>query len=733
MKRIIWIPVLTLIALAGLRGQPQQGGTVTGRVLSRENNEPLQGANVTLEGSVLGASSGAGGDFLLRNIPPGRHSLQVSMIGYRAKRVSDFSVISGDTSVFTFELEPAPVEAEPVVVTAARREQLLTEVPASVSVVGEASLEYRNSVTVDDALRYVPGVHMTQTQVDIRGSAGYSFGVGTRVLILVDGIPLITGDTGEINWESIPVSQIERIEVVKGAASALYGSSALGGVINIITRSPGEHPETRLRVYGGLYDLPKYRSWQWTGDSRTLSGIQAGYRGKSGDLSLSASIDRTLNDGYRQNDYWKRWNGTLRLGYDISPYQAAGLFFSILEQRRGSFLYWRDFEHAFEPPADELRQSVYSVRWNLGGSYREFVSDRLFYSARFSWFKSRWSDNVPSQYDSAGSNSRSDVVNGEIQANAQLTARQTLVGGLSGNLQSVDADTIFGRHNGHGAAAYLQDEILLDEPLRLTLGGRFDYQSIEGLDAVSQFNPKVGLVYSLPDSTAIRFSGGRGFRAPTVAEIFTTSTAGGVAIHPNPGLQPERSWSADLGASHPFGGNVEADFSLFRNEFWDLIEPGFGADGVVHFENITRALIYGVELTLNASFPTSAITHQLSYTYMDPRDVTSGDVLKYRPRNLFYYSVHARVAPFSFGADARFLSRIDRIDDSFVTLGIIPGGDERVPIYVVDVRAGADWTMGGLPVTAVLQVNNLLQYYYVELIGNVAPTRNVVLTLETRI
>ncbi len=736
MRLTFWLTALTILSLPGLRGQSQAGSTVAGQVVSGENGAPLEGANVTLEGTVIGAPSGPNGRFVLRRIPSGIHTLLVSIIGYRAKRIPDIAVSEGDSAEVRIVLEPAPVEAEPIVVTAGRMEQLLQEVPASVSVIGQTTLEYRNAVTVDDALRYVPGVHMTQTQVDIRGSSGYSFGVGTRVLILIDGIPLITGDTGEINWESIPVSQIERIEIVKGAASALYGSSALGGVINIITRSSGrssgERPETRVRMYGGIYDLPKYQSWKWTQDSRTLSGIATGYRAQFNDLTVAAGVDRTLNDGYRRNDYWKRWNGTLRLGYDISPYRAAGLFFSILEQRRGSFLYWRDFNHAFEPPEEELRQSVYSVRWNLGGSYREFVSERFLYSGRFSWFKSRWSDNVPSQYDSAGSNSRSDVVTGEAQANLRLSPGQMLIGGISGSVQSVDADTIFGRHDGRGAAAYLQDEIRVSEPFRLTLGGRFDYQSIEGLDAVSQFNPKAGLVYSLPDSSAIRFSAGRGFRAPTVAEIFTTSTAGGVAIHPNPGLKPERSWSAELGGVHSFSESIQGDCSFFRNEFWDLIEPGFGPDGVVHFENITRALIYGVELTLNLSFPTRSITHQISYTYMDPRDQTSGDVLRYRPRNLLYYTGQARIAPFSFGVDARYLSRIERIDDSFVTLGIIPGGDERVPITVVDVRAGADWTLAGLPITTVLHLNNILQYYYVELIGNIAPVRNVVLTLETR-
>ncbi len=642
-------------------------------------------------------------------------------------------VSSGDTMHLNIELEPAPVQTEPIIVTASKREEAPEDVPASVSIVDDRLLSYRNAITVDDALRYVPGVYVTQSQVNIRGSAGYSFGVGTRVLLLLDGLPFISGDTGEIIWESLPASQIDRIEVVKGAASALYGSSALGGVINVITKPASEIPEAGVRLYGGMYDLPKFQTWRWTDEMRFFSGVHLSYARRIGDFNLATAIDRMQNDGYRQNDYWKRWNGSARLGLTISPYQSASVSFSILEQRRGSFLYWKDFDHAFQPKTDQLGESIYSVRWNVSGGYRRYVSDQFLYSARFSWFRSRWDDNIPSQYDSAGSNSRSDHVAAELQAEYRLSPDQLLIAGIAGSLEETDADTIFGRHSGQGGAVYAQDEIGFLNPMRITFGGRFDYQRLGTLEPVSQFNPKLGLVYRLPDSSSVRFSVGRGFRAPSAAEVFTTSTAGGVVILPNPDLKPERSWSLDLGGSHTFGPWVHGDLSFFRNEFWDLIEPAFGTDGVVHFQNITRALIYGAEMTLNLSLLSGDLQSQVSYTYMVPRDVTTGDILKYRPRNLLYLSTQLYERPFRLGVDLRILSRTEQIDDEFVTLGIIPQGDQRVAIYVADLRIGADWTLGGLPMTSTFHVNNLFQYYYVELIGNMAPTRNFVFTLETRI
>ena len=121
-----------------------------------------------------------------------------------------------------------------------------------------AEIRQRNSTSLDDALRYVRGVNMTGTQVNIRGSSGYSLGAGSRVLMLLDGIPFFAGDTGELNFEAIPMGQVDRIEVVKGASSALYGSNALGGVINIITKPIPETPETIVRTYGGMYNRPTY-------------------------------------------------------------------------------------------------------------------------------------------------------------------------------------------------------------------------------------------------------------------------------------------------------------------------------------------------------------------------------------------------------------------------------------------------------------------------------------------
>jgi len=252
----------------------QEKGSVSGYVFNSETKEKIVGANISIEGTVLGTTTNADGHFVIRNLPAQKYNLICSMIGFKRKVVEEVFVKENEDVSVEIYLEPLPVQTQPVVVTASKREQSISEIPVALSVVDEKLLMQRNSVAVDDALRYVPGVSFVQSQVNIRGSTGYSKGVGTRVLILVDGLPMLSGDTGEIIWESFPVNQIERIEIVKGAGSALFGSSALGGVINIITKSASETPETHLQLYGGMYDSPYHDKWKWNDETQFVNGIR---------------------------------------------------------------------------------------------------------------------------------------------------------------------------------------------------------------------------------------------------------------------------------------------------------------------------------------------------------------------------------------------------------------------------------------------------------------------------
>jgi len=196
-------------------------GTLEGTVKDAETGQPVVGANVTLRSSFIGAATDARGKFRISRISAGSYAVVFSMLGYQRTTVEGVSVVRGQARSLEISLRPVPLQIDPVIITANKREQSLQEVPVSVATVTARMIAERNNITLDDALRYIPGVNVLSDQVNIRGSSGYNRGVGSRVLVLLDGLPYITGDTGEINWESIPMFEVDRLEVVKGAGSAL--------------------------------------------------------------------------------------------------------------------------------------------------------------------------------------------------------------------------------------------------------------------------------------------------------------------------------------------------------------------------------------------------------------------------------------------------------------------------------------------------------------------------------
>jgi len=134
----------------------------------------------------------------------------------------------------------------------------------------------------------------------------------------------------------------------------------------------------------------------------------------------------------------------------------------------------------------------------------------------------------------------------------------------------------------------------------------------------------------------------------------------------------------------------------------------------IQWNNVTKACVQGVETSFKLGLFDGGLLYSLGYTYVSPEDLTTHDLLKYRPRHLLYTSATARIGPFTAGADFRYLSEVDRIDIELVQLGIIPDGDELVPIHVADFRIGADFSFGGIPCTATVNVNNAFQHNYVE-------------------
>ena len=727
---------LTLLCFFHITAAQPNAGSITGSVIDAKTQELLTGVNVILRGTIRGTITNIHGKYQLNEIPTGTYDITFSLIGYSADTVYQIS-IQPDTELHLDEhLVQAPIQADQVVVTANRREQSLREVPVSVSTVSSKMIADHVSVTLDDALRYVPGVNMMQDQVNIRGSSGYSRGIGSRVLILVDGLPYITGDTGEIPWETIPMFQIDRIEVVKGPGSALYGSSALGGVINIITKEIGETPEVRFRLFSGIYDKPAYAEWDWSDKTRLNTGGFISYSNRIGPFGFLFSVSRMVDDSYRENDVYHRWGLYSKFNYIISQYQSATLTANIQWRKHGNFFWWKSLSEVTRPADSQLGGEVNSTRGNVSFAYKEIISERFFYSLKAIYFGNFWQDNI---YERTNNTAASHTTQVDAQATYETSPMNVVTGGVVANYDRIYTN-IFGSHPGVGAGFYIQDELTILQSLKLTAGIRYDWQRIwkeifasPAASSPSQLNPKIGLVFSPSLTTTLRASYGEGFRYPSMSEFFTSVNTGlsQISIVPNDSLKPERSTSFEIGGSQWLSEGIFLDLALFQNDFYDLIEAGVNPQVEIQFNNVTRARIRGFEFGVKADMFNRFLTADISYTSLDPVDLGDNTVLKFRPRHLFYASVAAQYGQWQTELSYRYVSRVEAVDENLVRFAPIVDGDVRVPCSVVDAGFRYNLTHLGMPLTVGLNIKNLTNYYYVELLGNLAPVRTFYVSMES--
>jgi iron complex outermembrane receptor protein len=708
-------------------------GSLAGRVTNIDNREPLVGVNVFLQGTVRGTATDSRGQFRLSDVRVGTYTLVFSIVGYQRHVRTDVNVEEEKEAYLEIALTETPLQTEQVVVTAGKREQSLEEVPVSISVIDATEIKHRNSLTIDDALRYVPGVNMTGPQINIRGSSGYSLGVGSRVLMLLDGVPFISGDTGELIFESIPVGQVDRIEVVKGASSALYGSNALGGVVNVITKPITGIAETSIRTYAGFYNKPSFDQWKWSDKRRFLNGQAFGLSRKFGDFGISLFLSRQLDDGYRQNDYRRRYNGYVKMRHDFSSSSALTLNAGMLYQYSGQFLYWRSLDSALIPPIKHERDRLESKRFYLNSLFSTVMSENLLFTGKVMWSRNNWG--FQQTGDAALTESKTDGVRAEASCRLILGSVHTLTLGFDGNLDMIGGAMFAGRTIG-GLAVYGQDEVAISDQLTLTIGARCDVQSAGLTEKAVQLNPKFAVAYSPREGTTIRASFGKGFRVPSVAEAFIAAGGGLVRGVPNTDLKPERSSSYEIGFSQALGDFGTIDCAGFRSDFDNLIEPALIVSGQnleVQWRNVTRARVEGIETSLKLIFFDGELTGNVGYTFVYPKDRTHNDLLKYRPRHLFYSNASSKIGGFNIGADFRYVSRVERIDDELVETGIVPDGNEREEILVADFRVGVDLSIVGFTLTTTFNIKNAFQRNYVELIGNMMPPRTYILSLEAKL
>ncbi|BDQ02491.1 TonB-dependent receptor [Ignavibacterium sp.] len=692
-----------------------QSFELTGRITDPEFT-PIPGVNVYLLNTSFGDATNEKGYFQIKNVPAGNYELEISAIGYAKKRQKIF--INKNMNI-DFILIPEAIKTDEIIVTAGKYEQKKSELPVSTEIIYGTKLIERNFRNLESAMRFVPGVNMTEDQISIRGSSGYSRGAGARALVTIDGLPFYTGDTGEIVWEMIPTTEIQRVEIVKGAASSLYGSSAIGGVVSAITREISAFPRTMVNAYYGFYDKPFYQEWNWSDEFRPFNGVTVSHSNSFNNFGLNLSLTRLEDLSYRRDDFSKKYIGFLKMQYVFSPKSSLMFLANSFNKRAGNFLYWKDSRNALINSDFVSANRIETNRYLLGLVYKNLLSDETILFIKGSYYRNNFSDNsVPSNI------SNSHLYRFETQVTSGLNKNIILTSGAEVIPSKVNS-SLFGNPDAISAGLYSVADINFDFPLIVSLGLRYDYGKLDSLESSGSLSPKIGFNYKLYENLIFRSSLGTGFRNPTLAEAFTSTSTSGITVKPNPDIKPERNLTIEFGVNYSYQTIFEIDFAVFQNEYYKMIEASVDpSDGLIFFNNLLRARIQGFEIGSTINIIPGILKSNLAYTFLNSKDVEEGKPLKYRPKHSFTGSVEFTNWHFGLGIFFRYQSRVEEIDNELIDLGIVRDGQLRVSIYQTDVSLSYDLISFGLPATVYFNAKNIFNYNYVELVGNLKPIRN---------
>lgn len=639
MQRLYFLPLWLGLGLLWPGMTVAQSIVLFGQVKGADSPSPIAGATVSVPTQQAGTYTDAEGRYRLP-LPQAKVGqtvlVKLSFTGYQSQE-QKLTLGAGDNRL-DWEIQPTEFTTEDVVITASKGlQQSQADVTVSIEVVKPQFVDLQAQPTVDKVLTQIPGVDNQDGQINIRGSSGYAYGVGSRVMVMLDGLPLLTGDAGVANLDLIPVDNIQQIEVIKGASSVLYGSSALGGVINVITDEPTETPKTTLRVRGGFYGTPANEHLDWNGDATTYYGSAHFFHSrKIGQVDLTFQGNYIKDQGYRQFTDREEYRGLLMLKYRPKslPGLTVGLNTSVSVDSSASTLYWSSY--APDTTMDNGERVIEGgalVPTRDEGAYRRQLANYVALDPTIKyltdggdlfWYRGRMLRN--SNQNNTGQSSTNYILYNDFLYQTSVAQRVNWVVGATYTYAQIDGDSLYGgnyvfkgdtiqssgRHTSNSIGLYSQLDFQLG---RVNVSQGIRYESVQIDQAAREALPtlRFGINYEVRKGTNLRASFGEAFRVPSIAERFANTTGGGVVIDPNPVLRSEKGYSVEVGARQGFlmdrpGVKLKGfvDLAVFRMQYQDMVEFGINQVEVVSLSplevearfsslNVAEARITGLE------------------------------------------------------------------------------------------------------------------------------------------
>ena len=582
-------------------GLKAQSGSVYGEVTYE--NIPIEFANVYLEDGRTGSSTDSSGHYRITDLSPGSHTLTVSALGY-GKVEKEIILNDHEALEVHFELTPAFSVLDEVVVSGTMKEVSRLDSPVPVEVYSARFFRSNPTPTIFDALQNINGVRpQINCSICNTGDIHINGLEGPYTMVLIDGMPIVSGLASVYGLYGIPQSLIDRIEVVKGPASTLYGSEAVGGLINIITRNTYSAPALAADVFAtGWGEINLDLAGKiWAGNrTQSIAGLNYFNYQNPIDRNQDGFTDVTLQ---QRISFFNKWNFDRK---HQRIFSLAGRY--IYEDRWGGDMQWNK---TFRGGDQIYGESIYTNRWELFGNYQLPVQEKIMLQISANGHQQ------DSRYGLTSYIARQNIFFGQLTWNKQIGDHDFLLGTVlrstwyDDNTPATRVEDEQGRQINKPSrillpGLFLQDEIQLNKNNKILLGIRYDYNSVHG----NILTPRINYKWSSDDETSVlRISGGNGYR---VANVFTEDHAaltGSRQVEFWEDLKPETSWNGNLNFIKKIyadnGTYAGIDASLFYTHFSNKIIPDYDTDpNKIIYQNLDGyAVSRGISMNLDLALP----------------------------------------------------------------------------------------------------------------------------------
>ena len=708
----------------GFGQDSQKTGIVKGKLIDSETNDPLIGANIYLKKDLtIGTATNDKGNYGLE-LPEGNYELVFSYTGMKNEH-RNVIIQQGTVIIIDIDMLPFSYDFEEITVSAGRYERSLERMKVSTEVISADIIESKNTINIESILKLVPGVNIVDEEPQIRGGSGFTFGVGSKVGVYLDDMPIITATAGKPNWSLIPVENIKQVEVIKGTGSVLTGAASMSGAMYFRTQYVVDNkPRTNIRVYTGMYTAPKSKDQQWWSGINYITGLSFLHAQKldsAEQMDLVVSGMANFERGYQgapepgiysignndiTDDDIKSQQGRININFRRQSKSPKGLSWgingSIMFDKSPLIMAWFDDTTGFYrgyPGASFLQDQVIFYL----DPFVDLVTDLgVHHHLSFRIMN-----------DNSDMTNNQSILTTSIFGLYQFTKTfyelndVELIFGASGQGTNTTADIFSSsgspKNDALNISIYAELNKQFGEVVNFSIGFRGEYYDMNQQDSYTVPLLRTSLNFKVMKDTYLRMSFGQGYRFPTIAERFINTDLGAIGVFANPELEPEKGWNGEVGLKQAFkflSFYGFLDLAAFIQEYDNTVEYLFGfwdpefqtPIAGFKFVNTGKSRVSGLDASINGQARWGNGDYRINfvggYTYILPVTLepdlvfatdyrpggdpdfsynsTSVDpenqILKYRFQHTFKMDMEFFYKFFSTGISIQYYSRMVNVD-----------------------------------------------------------------------